>query len=297
MRRYGARAAVGGLDLVVEEGDLYGFLGPNGAGKTTAIRCILGLIRRDAGEVQVFGERDPVAQRATVGAMVETPRFYDWMSGRENLRLATLYAGRGGEPDIDAALHAVGLTERQRDKVRGYSLGMRQRLGIARALVGKPRLLVLDEPTNGLDPRGMKEVRDLLRELCRRERLTVFLSSHLLSEVQSLCNRVGIIDRGLLTAEGEVNALLAARGLKTRVEIGVTDRRAAVEALGRVPGATLIGDGEGGRLVVELDRLDAAGLNRLLVQAGVDLHTLVPGTGSLEDVYLQATSQEAGVSG
>ncbi len=294
-RRYGSRSAVDSLNLDVRPGDLYGFLGPNGAGKTTAIRCILGLIRRDAGTVEIFGNADPVAQRAGVGAMVETPRFHEWMSGRANLEIACAYAGRGDSAEIDRALDRVGLSPRKNDKVKGYSLGMKQRLGIARALVGQPRLLVLDEPTNGLDPRGMREVRDLLVELARRDKLTVFVSSHLLSEVEAMCNRVGIIDKGVLKAEGRMEDLLARAAGRREVEIAVEDRATAVLALAGIPGAEIVGDGADGRIRVSLDQMDAAGLNRALVLAGVGVSELVSRSGSLEELFLSVTSAEPGV--
>lgn len=295
VRRYGARAAVGGLDLDVKVGDLYGFLGPNGAGKTTAIRCILGLISKDAGDVEILGERHGWRQRRDVGAMVETPRFHEWLSGRANLEIACAYAGRGTKADVEEALERVGLRERAGERVKGYSLGMKQRLGIARALVGKPRLLVLDEPTNGLDPRGMREVRDLLKELVRRDALTVFVSSHLLAEVEAMCNRVGIIDKGQLTAEGRVADLMARAAGRRQVEVGVDDRVRAIDALSRIAGAELAGDGEDGRLLVTLHDIDAVALNRALVQAGVGVGALLPRTGSLEDVFLSVTSAEPGV--
>lgn len=294
-RRYGSRAAVHGLDLDVKVGDLYGFLGPNGAGKTTAIRAILGLIQRNAGQVEIFGEKEPVRQRKHVGAMVETPRFYEWLSGRTNLKIAAAYAGEIDEGDIDATLERVGLRERGNDAVRGYSLGMKQRLGIARALIGKPKLLVLDEPTNGLDPRGMREVRDLLRELVDRDKITVFVSSHLLSEVQAVCNRVGIIDKGVLKKEGRVVDLVAALGPATQVEVGVGDRRAASDLIAHLDGAELSGNGEEDRLLVTLRGLDPAALNVALVKAGIAVHALVPRTGNLEDIFLSVTSSEPGV--
>ena len=296
-RRYGSRAAVRGLDLAVQAGDLYGFLGPNGAGKTTAIRCILGLIRCDGGEIEILGERDRVRQRRHVGAMVETPRFHEWLSGRANLEIACAYAGEGDGADVDGALDRVGLRERANDRVKGYSLGMKQRLGIARALVGKPRMLILDEPTNGLDPRGMREVRDLLKELVARDGMTVFVSSHLLSEVQAMCNRVGIIDKGVLKSEGRVADLLAGEGGPPQVEIAVDDRTRALAAIAAIEGATLAGDGEEGRLLVTLHGIDAFALNRALVSAGIGVGALVPRVGSLEEVYLAVTSHEPGVGG
>jgi ABC-type multidrug transport system ATPase subunit len=290
-RRYGARTVVDRLDLDVRAGDLYGFLGPNGAGKTTAIRCILGLIQRDSGEVSIFGESDPVRQRAGLGAMVETPRFHEWLDARANLEIACAYAGAGDAASIDDALARVGLAERARERVRGYSLGMKQRLGIARALVGRPRLLVLDEPTNGLDPRGMREVRDLLKELVRRDGLTVFVSSHLLAEVQVLCNRVGILDAGMLKQEGRVSDLLAAPAGLRQVEIGVDDRVRALDVIARSGNAELAGEADEGRLLVTLRAGEAADLNAALVQGGVRVHALLPRQGSLEDVYLSVTAK------
>lgn len=290
-RRYGGKPVVRGLELDVKVGDLYGFLGPNGAGKTTAIRCMLGLIQKDAGDVEILGERDPVRQRTGVGSMVETPRFHEWLSGRVNLKLACAYAGNVA--GVDEALTRVGLAERADDAVRGYSLGMKQRLGIARALVGNPKVLILDEPTNGLDPRGMREIRDLLKELVRRDRLTVFVSSHLLAEVEAMCNRVGIIDRGVLKAEGRVVDLLAGRGDVTEVELGVTDRPAALAVLDASDGrAKLIGDAEEGRLLIGISGMDVATFNKRMVDAGVGVTTLLPRTRSLEDLFLEVTSTE-----
>jgi len=295
-RFYGKRAAVRKLDLRVQPGDLYGFLGPNGAGKTTAIRAILGLIARSEGTVEIFGERDMVRQRAEVGAMVETPAFNDWLSGRANLTIAAAYAGRGSAADIDEALDRVGLRDRAKEKVRGYSLGMRQRLGIARALLGRPKLLVLDEPTNGLDPRGMREVRELLTELVRRDGLTVFVSSHLLSEVEAMCTRVGILDRGELRAEGTVQELVQRLGGSTDLEVGVSDRPAALTVLSKLEGVTVEGDGEAGRMLLKLKGLEPAVVNRALVLAGVEVSSLVPRAGTLEELFLSVTSSEPGVA-
>ena len=211
-REFGRRVALRDLSLKIRPGELYGFLGPNGAGKTTAIRCILGLLSPSAGQVSIFGEHDPVQRLRNVGAMVETPAFHEFLSGRENLSLSAAYAGMG-ELDFDSVLDNVGLRDRADDRVSDYSLGMRQRLGLARALLGAPRLLILDEPTNGMDPRGIKEVRDLLLGLSEHHQTTVFISSHLLSEVQQLCTRVGILDRGVLVSESVVDDDLEARYL------------------------------------------------------------------------------------
>jgi ABC-2 type transport system ATP-binding protein len=290
-RRFGGRTAVDALSLQVQEGDVYGFLGPNGAGKTTAIRCILGLIARDSGRVSIFGDDDPVRQRAHVGAMVETPHFHGWMSARANLERAAAFAGQGDRADIDRALQLTGLWGRELEPVRTYSLGMRQRLGIARALVGKPRLLLLDEPTNGLDPRGMKEVRDLLAQLARDQQLTIFISSHLLSEIEQLCTRVGIIDQGRMIAEGQVAELVAGRASVTELLIDSPDRAALSAALAAVPGARVARTDDDG-LLVELEGLGVPELNAALVRAGVAVSALVPVHRSLEELFLQLTSKE-----
>jgi len=293
-RRFGSRVAVDHLDLRVGEGDLYGFLGPNGAGKTTAIRCILGLIRKDEGEVSLFGEADPIRQRSFVGALVETPAFHGGLSGWENLALSAAYAGTpDAGPAIRESLERVGLLGREREPVRAYSLGMRQRLGIARALVGRPRILILDEPTNGLDPRGMKEVRDLLRGLARRDGLTVFVSSHLLGEVQLLCNRVGILEKGRLVYEGDVSGIGdRAVGEALIVDVGSPDPAGLRAALAGVKGAVVQGDGEAGRVRVALTGLDIPALNAALVAAGARVEALVPVERNLEDLFLSMTSQE-----
>ena len=291
-RTYGSRAAVRGLDLRVHAGDVYGFLGPNGAGKTTAMRCILGLIRKTEGTVRIFGEADPVRARRFVGAIVETPAFHDWMSGRENLALAAAFAGLGSDADREIArvLDRVGLTERAKDRAGTYSLGMRQRLGIARALLGGPRLLLLDEPTNGLDPRGMREVRELVRSLALHDRITVFLSSHLLAEVQAICNRVGILQDGTLRAEGPVDQLLAGRAEPQRiVEIGATQPTALAAALAAHPGVEVLGPGESGRTRVVLTDTTPAALLQALVRDDAGVEAFVPEQRSLEDVFLEVT--------
>jgi ABC-type multidrug transport system ATPase subunit len=295
-RTFGTRAAVSGLDLTVQAGDIYGFLGPNGAGKTTAMRCILGLIRRDKGEVKIFGDADPVRSRRHIGAIIEVPSFHGWLSGRDNLRHSAAYLGlspREAEPEIDRVLQRVDLTERARDLAAGYSLGMKQRLGIARALLGRPKLLLLDEPTNGLDPKGMREIREFVKNLATVDGITVFISSHLLGEVQQMCNRVGIINGGVLRREGDVADIIAANsGPLQLVLIGSSDRPALRAALGAFPQVKLIGETDNERLRVGLppEGPSVAELNRALVQAGVNVDHLAVETRTLEDVFLEATA-------
>jgi ABC-type multidrug transport system ATPase subunit len=209
-RSYGAHTVVNLLDLRVAQGDIYGFLGPNGAGKTTTMRMILGMIRRDAGTIRIFGETAGVESRARVGAIIEGPRFYPFLSAVENLRIFAAYSGGTSEDRIQELLRLVRLGERQDDRVQQYSLGMKQRLGIAQALLSSPDFLLLDEPTNGLDPAGIREVRDLILQLHRDIGLTVFVSSHILQEIEGLCTRVGIIQDGKKVAEGTLDELCAA---------------------------------------------------------------------------------------
>jgi len=292
-RRFGRLVAVENLDLKVNVGDVYGFLGPNGAGKTTAIRCILGLIRCDEGTVSLFGHGDTPAARRHVGAIVETPSFHEWMSGWDNLALSCAYLGLTGQQakgEFERVLARVEMTERSRDRTGTYSLGMKQRLGLARALLGKPKLLVLDEPTNGLDPKGMREVRDLIRSLAHQDGITVFISSHLLSEVQAMCNRVGILQKGKLVAEGSVDEFISGgHEGACRLEVGAQVADKLNAALQQLDGATVVGPGQAGRLLVVLDELTPAAFNRHLMEQGVEVTALVPQERSLEDVFLEVT--------
>ncbi len=284
-KRFGSVLAVDGVDLDVRAGDRYGFLGPNGSGKTTTVRMLLGLVHATAGEVEVLGEPIPARARKAlphVGALVEGPAFYGHLSGRSNLRLFD-GAGRGGSlwtrrRRVEEALERVGLAAVDRRPVKAYSLGMRQRLGLAGALLRHPRLLVLDEPTNGLDPQGIREMRDLLRAL-NEEGTTVFLSSHLLSEVEQLCTRVGVVDRGRLVLQDDLDAL---RGPTGHVQLESPDAALA---------ASLLGDRvlhrQGTRLLVRDS--EPADLARELVPAGVRLDLLARERRTLEDVVLDVT--------
>lgn len=284
-KRYGGLLAVDALELDVREGDVYGFLGANGSGKTTTVRMLLGLVLATAGEIEVLGRPMPRASREVlpqVGALVESPAAYPHLTGRANLATFDAMGGdtrrRGRAERVGTALERVGLAAAADRRVRGYSLGMRQRLGIAMALVRSPRLLVLDEPTNGLDPQGIREMRELLLAL-NDSGTTVFVSSHLLAEVEQLCSRVGVLDRGRLVVQDELATLTAPTG-RTVVETSRPDlARGLLD--GRVVRA------EGHRLLVRGD--DVAALNALLVGGGVPVHGLAPERRGLEQVVLEAT--------
>jgi ABC-2 type transport system ATP-binding protein len=295
-KRYGELAAVDALDLTIDRGTLYGFLGPNGAGKTTTIRMVLGLIFPSSGEVRVLDEpifggtseqRGSAVRR--VGAMIEEPAFWSYLSGRRNLEYFARAAGPGADRRarlgrIDEVLRAVGLDRAAGKKVKAYSQGMRQRLGIALALLGKPDLLVLDEPTNGLDPQGMREVRQLLRRLADGG-TTIFVSSHLLAEVEAMCDTVGVLARGRIVAEGPPSKLRASADV-VRVEVDDPDRARAI--LAGLEGVAL----DGAETSPRTFRLrlaapaTAALVNSALVSGGVAVSALVPEHESLEDVFV-----------
>jgi ABC-2 type transport system ATP-binding protein len=280
--------AVDGLDLAVPAGGVYGFLGPNGAGKTTTIRCLLGLIASSAGSCRLLGadSSSPAALAAVihrVGAIVEAPALFPGFSGRRNLELLGSIHGIGRRR-IDDTLELVGLADRARDRVKTYSLGMKQRLGLGAALLKDPELLILDEPANGLDPAGIVEVRELLRRLGREGR-TVFVSSHILPEVQQICDRVAILARGRCVAAGHVREVLA--GGKAGALVVRIDELAAADDVLRSHGmATGIVDGV---LRVEAPASEGARITRLLAAQGLYLSELRPEAADLEDVFLQLT--------
>jgi ABC-2 type transport system ATP-binding protein len=284
-KRYGSVLAVDHVDLDVRDGDRYGFLGPNGSGKTTVVRMLLGLVFATSGEIEMLGKPVPRRVREVlpkVGAMVEGPSAYGHLSGRANLQLIDA-AGRGGgrrtrRRRVEEALEQVGLAGIDGRAVRKYSLGMRQRLGLAAALLRAPRLLVLDEPTNGLDPQGIREVRDLLSRL-NEAGTTVFLSSHQLAEVEQLCTRVGVVDRGRLVLQAELSELRSVTG---RVIVRSPDAdRAAAELNGQVASR------DGDRLIVT--GADPAELNTRLVTAGLRVIEIRPERRSLEDLVMALT--------
>ena len=284
-KRFGPVLAVDSVDLDVRAGDRYGLLGPNGSGKTTLVRMLLGLVYATAGEIEVLGQ--PVPRKVGeilphIGALVEEPAAYPHLSGRANLKLFDA-AGRGGQrrtrrARVDEALERVGLGGIDRRPVKAYSLGMRQRLGLAAALVRQPKLLVLDEPGNGLDPRGIRDFRQLLIDL-NEAGTTIFLSSHLLGEVELLCTRVGVLDRGKLVLQQDLAEIQAPTG---RIVVHTPDAAQAVALLdGRVEAR------DGARLVIRY--ADPAELNARLVGAGIRVTGMAPQRRSLEDIVLEVT--------
>jgi len=291
-KRYGQRLAVDNLDLEVRRGEIFGFLGPNGASKTTTIRMALGLITPTSGSVEVLG-KNTATHRAEilphVGALVEQPALYLYMSGRDNLRAVGAVLGGVSEARLDAVLELVGLRLRAKDRVKTYSLGMKQRLGVAMALLQNPDLLVLDEPANGLDPAGIVEMRDLMRRLAA-EGKTVFISSHVLTEVRQICTRVAILNLGKLVTETTIDELIAGHG-----EFAVTLERAE-EALRLVQAQPWGREArlDDGTLITTAPQGRGRELNLFLVQAGLVPDGLTPHAQDLEQVFLRLTGDGAG---
>jgi ABC-2 type transport system ATP-binding protein len=294
-KRFGSNVAVDTVELLVPRGSAFGYLGPNGAGKTTLIRTLLGLTRADAGTMSLLGIGVP-AQRgralARVGAIVDEPRFHHHLTGRENLRL--LGAARGGDASgrIPGSLARVGLTERADDKVASYSMGMRQRLGVAACLLGDPELLILDEPMNGLDPAGMHEMRAMVRSLVDEGR-TVVLSSHLLDEVERTCDAVAIVDRGRVITQGPIDELVRSAGARV-VQLDCSDPVAAARLLEQ-SGITAGVAPDGLMLTVTLPagapRETVAEVNRRVVERGISVYGLQEVHATLEDWFLSVTSR------
>ncbi len=285
-KRYGSLTAVSDLNLNVRRGEVYGFLGPNGAGKTTTLRMLLGLIRPSSGDATVIGGSPGTPDSLErVGALVESPAFYPYLSGRDNLRVMARYSGVGKDR-IGEVLDQVELSERAKDKFRKYSLGMKQRLGVAAALLKEPELLILDEPTNGLDPKGMADMRRLIRTLGTGDR-TVLLSSHLLGEVEQICDRVGVIQEGELVAQGTVSELRGREGLLVRAE----PVKEAHEIAKRLAGVEEVKETDG-MLRLTTDPGRAAEINAKLVSAGLRVSEIRPSEQSLEEVFLKLTGGE-----
>jgi lantibiotic transport system ATP-binding protein len=292
-RRYKTLVAVDGLDLQVPKGGVYGFLGPNGAGKTTTIRMLLGLIKPTAGQVRVLGKdvNDPKQRRdvlGCVGALVEMPALYPHLSGRENLEVTRRMLD-ADKKHVGRVLSIVNLNDAADRPVKGYSLGMKQRLGLALALLNEPRLLILDEPTNGLDPAGIHEIRDLIRTMPQQFGITVFLSSHLLSEIEIMATHLGIVRKGHLVYQGTLESLQAQR--ESHLMLGVRQPDEAMRFLAQSGWKTERLNGH--VKVAANSQADAAAINSALVAQGMDVYHLSLEQPSLEETFLQMTGDAA----
>lgn len=287
-KRYGKMTAVNAASFAVEPGQVFGFLGPNGSGKTTTIGMLLGILTPTAGRFRLFGRdgsEELHATRRRIGATLETPNFYPYLSGRDNLRITANVKGVGSAA-IDRVLDLVGLADRQTDAFRKYSLGMQQRLALAATMLGDPELVILDEPTNGLDPEGMREVRKIIGRFGELGK-TVFLSSHLLFEVERVCTHVAIIKKGHVVARGSVEDLLGQQPVVELRTDGALDRlQAIVTAYPAVSSVRV----EDGTVCVTLDDGDTAALNRYLAQQGLYVSHLALRARTLEDAFLELTA-------
>ena len=287
-KRFGSIVAVRALDLELHRGEVLGLLGPNGAGKSTTLGMILGLIAPTAGSVEILGRdvtTDRTAATRAVGAIIEAPAFYPYLSGRANLEAIGWALGGVPRTRIDELLGLVGLADRATSRYRTYSLGMKQRLGIASTLLGDPPIVILDEPGNGLDPAGQREIRELIPLLAAQGR-AVLLASHLLHEVEQICDRVAIVRKGELVETGSVRTIL---GRDSVVEITVADPTRAAAVLGSLEFVDRT-EAEGDRVVVHGDLGRAAEMNRALADAGLYASAIVPRSSSLEDVFLELTA-------
>lgn len=281
-KTFGAVKALDALSLQIPRGGVYGILGPNGAGKSTLFRIVLGLVRPTTGEARLLGAAaGDIKALRRIGAVIETPRFLPWLTARDTLKVLALESGEKS-PDIDRWLDRVGLTEAADRTVHGFSVGMKQRLALAAALLSRPEVVILDEPTSGMDPAGILEIRALIRELADRDGVTVILASHQLDEVQRVCDRVAFLDRGRLVREGSVSELTAVHEL-LRLTVSPVDKALAV-----------LGDkarADGDAVLATIDRKDAPALIKALVKAGVDITEARWVGGDLEQVFLSLTGE------
>lgn len=294
VKRYGDQLAVAGVSFEVEQGEVFGFLGPNGAGKSTTIAMLLGLVQPTAGSIEMFdygpGHRDLALAR--VGAIIETPAFYPYLSGRQNLEIAGMLRGGIGHDRVERVLEMVNLTDAASRQFGKYSLGMKQRLGIASTLLHDPDLIILDEPTNGLDPAGIIEVRDLIRDLANYGK-SVFISSHLLNEVEQVCDRVAILQHGRTIAEGPVHELV---GESTRVAIKTDQPERALSLLKVVAGVDQVEAREDDILVSGAE-MHPSELASTLIYAGIALNEMKSVSSSLEEIFLELTNDNSDVNG
>jgi ABC-2 type transport system ATP-binding protein len=295
-KRFGDRAAVADLDLAVPRGNAFGFLGHNGAGKTTLIRLLLGLTQPDSGTIMIAGRRVGENRQEVlsgVGAIIEEPHFHGHLTGQENLEIVAAVRGPQAYPRIEPAIARVGLRNRADDRVRTYSQGMRQRLGIARCLLADPELLILDEPMNGLDPGGIRQFRQLIADLVAEGR-TVFLSSHLLAEIEKTCSAVAVIDQGRLVWQGPIGAIGEIAGGHRHYDIDCDNPSVAVDLLSSEAAALQVTASPGGIRVTVADARAVTVLNARLVGAGIAVSGVSPVRVSLEDRFLELTTRVGG---
>ena len=286
------RTLVSDVNIHVKKGEIYGFLGPNGAGKTTVMRMLTNLWRPTGGVIELFGETvkpDSYQMLSRMGTMIEFPAFYEGLSGRKNLRLHCEYMGYYHHGSIDEALEMLHLTEAAEKPVKNYSLGMKQRLGIARAILCRPELLILDEPTNGLDPAGLKQNRDLFKTLSREYEMTVFLSSHLLSEVEDIADTIGIIHRGKTLREISMKDITEMN--TAYIELSVDNVRQASRILSDRLNLDRFKVMEDSRIRIYAENIETSGISEVLIQGGVGLKAISRKTETLEDYYLSVTEE------
>lgn len=289
-KRIGKKEIIKGLDFDLKRGEVFGFLGPNGAGKTTTIRMLVGLIKPSSGSIEICGynvEKDFTKAMSQMGCIVENPELYSYLTGWENLEHFARMLPNVDPSYMDYVIKLVRLEERIHDLVKTYSLGMRQRLGIAQALLGKPKVLILDEPTNGLDPMGIREMRNFIRYLAEEEGLTVLVSSHLLSEIQLMCDRVAIISRGTIIKVDSVDQLLA---IQERVIWRLEPFETAKQIL---EGLTTVADGPDGTIITPYSETEIATWNKMLVEQGILVKEMNRKLPALEDLFLELTGGES----
>ncbi|MBI5869225.1 MAG: ABC transporter ATP-binding protein [candidate division Zixibacteria bacterium] len=295
-KRYGKFDALRGLDLILSGPGVYGFLGPNGAGKTTTIKLIAGLLNPTAGSMKIAGidvATDPVGAHRQLGIMMETPAFYNQLTGRENLQLFARLCGLNDGSSVDRLLARVGLKSKSDDRVASYSRGMRQRLGLAAALLGDPRLVILDEPMNGLDPAGIVEMREWLAQMARQEGRAVLMSSHQMGEMERICDSFTIINRGAVVASGAAAELTQSR---TTVSVRVPDSETAANVLRAMPGISGVEIVGSDRLRAESGECSTADVNRCLVNHNIDVLEITTSTESLEEIFFRLVGRSSDVA-
>lgn len=289
-KNYNGFEAVRGLNFTVNRGDVFGFLGPNGAGKSTTIRMMTTLIKPSGGEIRFFGKNlyeQPEKVLGRIGAIVEKPDLYNFLSAYDNLKMLSRISGKPADAEkIHQTLKLVGLQERAKSKVKTFSQGMKQRLGIAQALIHDPELIILDEPANGLDPQGMVEIRNLILKLSREYNKTILLSSHILNEVELIANRMVIINKGKAVVEGNVRELLDTGDMKVTVE--VSDPETAIMIISQSAFASQFSPGDNGKLIFRMPKENVPALNRFLIEKNIEVKSLIP-VRSLEDLFLSLT--------